>query len=64
MPVVLKTYINSNTEQLGVCSVKLRHEVAKWTFFIVPDDVPVLLGMPDIELLGILNIMCELVEDQ
>ena len=64
----LCTYIykNSNIEQLGVCSVKLRHKdkVARCRFFVVPGDGPVLLGMPETELLGIPKIACELVENQ
>ena len=56
--VVLKTYNNSNIKQLDVCSVKLRHKVARCRFFVVPGNSPALLGMHDIELLGILRIMC------
>ena len=47
-----------------MCAVKLRHKdkVATYRFFVVPGDRPVLLGMPDIEVLGILKIMCEVVK--
>ena len=47
--VVLKTCINSNIEQLGVCSVKLRHKdkVARCRCFVVLGECPALLGMPD-----------------
>ena len=38
--------------------------VARYRFFVVPGVGPALLGMPDIELLGILKIMCEVVQDQ
>ena len=64
--VVLKTYSDSNIEQLGVSLVKARHKdkVTRCRFFIVPGDGPALLGMPDVKLVGILEIMCEVVEDQ
>ena len=38
--------------------------IARCRFFVVPGDSPALLGMPDIELLAILKIMCDLVGDQ
>ena len=38
--------------------------MARCRFFVVPDDGPTLLGMPDIKLQDILKIMCEIVEDQ
>ena len=46
--------------------VKLRHidKVAIYRFFVVLEDSPGLLGMPDIELLGILKIMFDVVEGQ
>ena len=52
--LVLKTYNQSNIEQLGVCTIKLRHKdnIAKYRFFVVPGDSPAWLGIPDIELLG------------
>ena len=64
--VVLKTYNNSNIEQIGAYSVKLRHKdkVVRCRFFVVLGDGSVLLEMPDIELLGILKITCDVVEDQ
>ena len=62
--VILKTYSDSNTEHVGVCSVKLRHNVARCRFSLVPGDGPALAGMPDIQLLGMLKIMCEVVEHQ
>ena len=54
----VKTYNQSSIEQLGMCSVKLNYkdECVKCRFFAVPGDGPVLLGMPDIELLSILKI--------
>ena len=44
-----------------MCTVRLRHKdkIAKCRFFVVPGDGPALLGMPDIELLDILKIMCK-----
>ena len=59
--LVLKTFNESNIEQLGRCSVRIRHnnKCAKCRFFIVPGDGPALLRMPDIELLGIIRVMCE-----
>ena len=64
--MVLKMYNNSNIEQLGVCTVKLRYkdEDVKCGFFVVPDDGPRLLGKPGIELLGILRIICEVMDGQ
>ena len=53
---VLKTYNNSNTEQLVVCIVKLRH-IVKCRFFVLLGDNPALLGILDIEVLGILRII-------
>ena len=46
--------------------VKLRHEenIAKCRFFEVPGDGSALLGMPHIELLGILKTMYEVVGQQ
>ena len=56
--VVLKTYNNLKTEQLGVCTVKWWHKdkVFWYRFFTVPGDSQSLLGVPDIDLLGILKI--------
>ena len=53
---VFKTYNQSNIEQLGVCAVRLRHKdkIAICRLFVVPGDGPALLGMSDIELLGIM----------
>ena len=60
-----KTYNQSSTEQLGVCTLRLRHKdkTAKCRFFTEPGDGPVLLGIPDIKVLDILKIMCELMGD-
>ena len=63
---MLKPCNQSNIKQLGMCTVKLRHKnkIARCRFFVVPADSQTLLGMPDIELLQILKIMCEVVEGQ
>ena len=63
---MLKTYNKPYTEQLGLCTVKLRHRVntARFRFFVVSGDGPALLGMPEIELLDILKTMCTVVEYQ
>ena len=57
-------YNHSNIE-LGAHSIKIRYKdkCTKCKFFVVLCDGPALLGMPDIELLGMLKIMCEVVED-
>ena len=54
--IVLKTYNQSNIEQLSRCSIWIRHndKCVKCGFFVVPGDGATLLGMPDIELLGII----------
>ena len=63
--IMFKTFNNLNIEQLGVCTVKLSHKdkIARCRFFVVsfvmPGDGPTLLGMPDIELLGILKLTCD-----
>ena len=60
---MLKTYNQSNIEQLSVCTIKLRHKdkCIKCRFFVIPDDCPALIGMPDIELLSKLGIMCGII---
>ena len=47
-------------------TVRLRHKnkVTRFRYFVVQGDSPALLEMPDIELLGILKIMCKEVEYQ
>ena len=59
-------YNQSDIDQLHVCTVGLRHKgkIDRCRFFVVAEDSPVLLGMPDIEFLVILKIMCEVVGDQ
>ena len=53
--VILKTYNSSNIEQLGFWSVWLKHKdkVVRCRLFVVPGDIPALLGMSDIKLFGI-----------
>ena len=55
-----KTYNQSSVEQLDVCTVRLRHKViiAKCRSFLVLGKSQALIGMPDIKLLDILKIMC------
>ena len=62
---MLKTYNQSSIEQLGVCTIRLKHKgkTAKCRLFLVPGDSPVQLGMPDIEVLNILKTMCEVMGD-
>ena len=52
-------------EQLGMCTQRLTHKdkIAR-RFFVVPEDIPVLLGMSDFKLLEKVKIMCEVVVDQ
>ena len=56
------TYNQSDIEQLGMCTVKLRHKdkCVKYRFCVVPGDCPALLGMLDIEQLYILRITCDI----
>ena len=64
--IMFKTYDQSNIDQLGVCIVQLRHKdkIARSRLFVVPRDCLVLLGMPGIELIGILMIMCGMIKGQ
>ena len=61
-----KTCNHSNIEQLSMCAVTLRHKdgIARYRFFVVPGDDPMLLGMPGIELLNKLKVICEVGGDQ
>ena len=63
---ILETFTNLYIEQLGVCSVRLRHKdnIVRCRFFVVPHDGSLLLGMLDIVLLEILNIMYEVLDQQ
>ena len=62
--MALKTCKNSNIEQFGIYTVKLQHKdnLVKCTFFEVPADGPLLLGMPDIEVPEIQKIKCEVID--
>ena len=62
---MLKTYKQSNIE-LGRCSVRIRHndKCVKCRFLVVPGDGPALLGMPDIELFGIIRVMCGTIDNK
>ena len=64
--VVIKTYNNSNTEKLGICTAKLQHteNVINCRFSVVPGNCPALLGDVDIEVLGIIRITCEAINSQ
>ena len=64
--MVLKTYNNTNIKQLGICTVKMMHKdnVVTSRFFVVLGNSSELLGMPDIEVLGILKITCEVLDSQ
>ena len=46
-----------------MCTVKLRHKdkCVRCRFFVVSGDIPVLLGMLDIELLSILRMACDII---
>ena len=48
-----------------MCAVKLKHKnkYIKCSFFVLPGDGPVLLGMSDIELLSILRITCDIIDE-
>ena len=61
---MLKAHNNSNIEQLGICSVWLRHDIVRGKFFVGPDNGLVLVGVPDIELSGLLKIMCKVLDQQ
>ena len=58
--VIIRTYNQSCIEELGVCTVRLRHKDkdAKCKFFVVSGDGPALLGMLDIKLVDMHQIMC------
>ena len=64
--IVLKTYSQSNVENLGVCTVRSRNKdkAVRCRLVVVPGDGQTWLGMPDIELLGILKMVYEVVGGQ
>ena len=61
----IKNINQSDIQQLVICTVRLRHKdrYATCRSFVVPRDCPSLLGIPDIELLNIVKIMCEVIGD-
>ena len=61
----LTSYNQLDREQLGMCTVELKHNVksVKHRFFVVPDEGPVLFRMPGIKLLNILRIACEVISE-
>ena len=64
--VELSTVINKSIllkmyNQSKMCSVKMRHndKCVECRFFVMPGDGPALLGMPDVELFGIIRAMSD-----
>ena len=59
--ILLKTYNQSNIEQLSRCSVKIRHydKCVNCRFFVVTCNGSALLEIPYIELSSIIRVMCE-----
>ena len=55
-----KIYNKSSTSWVGLCSNTINHKNKQklCKFFVVPGNVPTLLGMPHIKLLDILTIKC------
>ena len=53
--MALKIYNDSNIEQLGALTVKLRHKVVICRFFLVVGYGPALLGITNIQVLSILK---------
>ena len=64
--IVLKTYNQSNIEQLSRCSVQVRHnnKCVNCGFFVVTGDGPALFRMPDIELFSIIRVMCDTIDNK
>ena len=58
--IQLKLYNWTTVTQLGIYEVKIEHnnKHKKCNLFVVPGNGQALLGMPDIEILNILNINC------
>ena len=58
---MLQICSQSDLEQLGIYTVRLRHrdKSIKCRFFVVAGDGLALLGMPNIDLLSILRIACD-----
>ena len=51
-------YNKTTITQLVTCTVELEHKnnKKKWNFIVVPSNRQAFLGMPDIDVLNILNI--------
>ena len=58
--IMLETYHQSQIEQLGRCTLKIRYDAkcVKCRFFVVPGDSPALPGIPGIEQFGIIRVLC------
>ena len=58
---MLKAYNQWDIEQIEMCTVKVRYKdkSTKYRFFVVPGYSPTPIGIPDIELLNILRITCD-----
>ena len=61
--IMSKTYKQTNIDQLGLCTVKIRckDKCVKCRFSAVPDDSLALLGMLDIAMLSIVRITCDII---
>ena len=64
--VVLKRYNQSNIEQHNSWAVKIRHNdnCVKCSFFVVAVDGLASLGMIDVELLGMIRVICQTIENK
>ena len=57
--IMLKTYNQSNIDQLGRCSIRIRNndKHVKCRFFVVSGNAPALFGMWGIDLHGIIKVL-------
>ena len=64
--LVLKMYNQSNIEQLGRCSVSIRHnhKGVKCRFLLVVGNISALFWMPVIALLGIIQVLCKTIDNK
>ena len=62
--VLLHTYSNSCIPQLGVCTVTITHRGKPEPFrlFAIPGEGPVILGMPDGEIVEVLSVNCNTIK--
>ena len=62
--IVLKTQNQSNIEQLGRCSLRIRpsDKCVTCRFLVEPGNGQALLRMSDVELLSIIRVMCETID--